>query len=382
MSKLPDVSSSPVVSVSEAVVHAAPASAHTVCSYNDWDPLEEVVVGDVNGAAVPPWHVALEVTMPRNQRQFFETSGGRPFPAECLDAARREIDAFVERLCGEGVTVRRPDVVDHTRPFATPEWSSTGLYAAMPRDVLLVVGDCLIEAPMAWRSRYFEAFAYRGLLRSYFWAGARWISAPKPRLRDEFYREPLSESGDSGDGFTPDHSVIGEDEPTFDAADVIRCGRDLFIQQSHVTNGFGVEWLRRHLDPPFRVHDVRFEDEHPMHVDATLVPLAPGRALINPERVPEMPPMFKDWEPLVAPRPEIPNSHPMHMSSAWVSMNVLSLDDRTVIVESSETELRCRLKTWGFEAIPCDFRHFNSLGGSFHCATLDVRRRGTLRSYF
>ena len=25
---------------------------------------------------------------------------------------------------------------------------------------------------------------------------------------------------------------------------------------------------------------------------------------------------------------------------------------------------------------------FNSFGGSFHCATLDVRWRGTLRSYF
>mgnify|MGYP003298904831 CR=1 FL=1 len=38
-------------------------------------------------------------------------------------------------------------------------------------------------------------------------------------------------------------------------------------------------------------------------------------------------------------------------------------------------------KNWGFTPIPCSFRNFNSFGGSFHCATLDVRRRGKLESY-
>jgi glycine amidinotransferase len=70
------------------------------------------------------------------------------------------------------------------------------------------------------------------------------------------------------------------------------------------------------------------------------------------------------------------------MSSAWVSMNVLSLDEKRVIVESQETALMDALRAWGFEPIPCPFRGFNALGGSFHCATVDVRRRGTLQSYF
>jgi glycine amidinotransferase len=28
------------------------------------------------------------------------------------------------------------------------------------------------------------------------------------------------------------------------------------------------------------------------------------------------------------------------------------------------------------------FLHYAAFGGAFHCATLDVRRRGTLQSYF
>jgi glycine amidinotransferase len=40
------------------------------------------------------------------------------------------------------------------------------------------------------------------------------------------------------------------------------------------------------------------------------------------------------------------------------------------------------LKDWGFEPIPCPFLNYSPFGGSFHCATLDVRRTGTLQSYF
>jgi glycine amidinotransferase len=31
--------------------------------------------------------------------------------------------------------------------------------------------------------------------------------------------------------------------------------------------------------------------------------------------------------------------------------------------------------------VPVDFRHVYSFGGSFHCVTLDVRRRGSLQRY-
>ncbi len=70
------------------------------------------------------------------------------------------------------------------------------------------------------------------------------------------------------------------------------------------------------------------------------------------------------------------------MTSAWINMNILMLDERRVIVERQDEPMIKALRSWGFEPIPCNFRHFNSFGGSFHCATLDVRRRGTLQSYF
>ena len=36
----------------------------------------------------------------------------------------------------------------------------------------------------------------------------------------------------------------------------------------------------------------------------------------------------------------------------------------------------------GIKTVKVSIRHANSLGGGFHCWTTDVRRRGTLQSYF
>ena len=68
-----------------------------------------------------------------------------------------------------------------------------GLYAAMPRDILLVIGDEIIEAPMSLRSRFFEYKAYRTLIKDYFKRGAKWTTGPRPTMSDELYN-PVNNS--------------------------------------------------------------------------------------------------------------------------------------------------------------------------------------------
>ncbi len=352
-----------------------------VNSFNEWDPLEEVIVGVLDGASVPPWHVTLKATMPAKQWSFFQQFGGKPFPKEQIEAGNKDLDEFVRILEAEGVTVRRPEIKSYSRPYSTMDWETNGgLYAAMPRDLLLVIGDEIIECPLAWRSRYFEVNSYRALLKEYFHKGAKWTAGPKPQLSDELYDYDYV---DALDGEEQELKyVITEFEPTFDAADFMRCGKDIFAQRSHVTNSFGIEWLRRHLGDKYRIHEVKFNDDHPMHIDATLMPLAPGKVLVNPERVDRMPPQFKTWDVLYPPQPNIPDNHPLYMTSKWITLNLLMLDEQRVVVEKEEEELIKALKQWGFKPILCGFRNFNTFGGSFHCATLDMRRTGTLQSYF
>jgi glycine amidinotransferase len=352
-----------------------------VWSCNEWDPLEEVIVGNVEGATVPLWSdKALQATTPAHASWFFKKYGGKHFPRKMIDAASKELDNLSAVLSSLGVTVRRPRATDYNKTYATPWWKSKGLYSAMPRDVFMVIGDQIIEAPMAWRNRYFESFAYRDIVQSYFNAGAKWLTAPKSTMDDSFYNSKYDQHKPRIKGKR--QFVISENEIAFDAADFMRLGKDIIVQRSNVTNSMGIEWVRRHIGPEYTIHEFEFGDEHPMHIDTTIVPLAPGKLLINPLWVKKIPSLFKDWDIIKAPKPSKPFDSALYFSSDWLTMNILSVNEKQVIVEETEIALIKKLEEHGFDPVPIPFRNFYPFGGSVHCATTDIRRKGILQSYF
>lgn len=181
--------------------------------------------------------------------------------------------------------------------------------------------------------------------------------------------------------------ILTEFEPVFDAADFFRCGLDLFVTRSNVTNASGIEWLRRHLGETFRIHEIESRCPNPMHIDTTILPLGPGKLLINPEYIdPErLPDILKTWDILVAPEPDPITDRVLNITSLcgkWLNMYILMIDEKRVIVDPHHTNMMRAMEKWGLEVIPCPFLHYAAFGGAFHCATLDVRRRGTLESYF
>lgn len=357
--------------------------ASPVCSHTEWQPLEEVIVGRIDGASVPPGHVVERARdLGGVASAAFRVLSGKRYPWLLRVRAQRELDGFVSLLEREGVTVRRPDPMDFTRESRTPFWTSTGFCTASPRDMLIVVGDEIIEAASPWRARYFEVYAYRRLLNEYFRGGATWTAAPKPQLADESFDPDFSVPAPD----EPLRYVVNEVEPVFDAADFARCGRDLFVTRSNATNALGIEWMRRHLGPGYRIHEIETRCRAPMHIDTTFVPLAPGVALINPEYVDpaRLPVALGDWQIIPAPGPDpIPGVTSAYLSlvSKWIHLNVLSLDERRVVVEASQKGMQAVLRRHGFEPVPCQFANYRMFGGGFHCATVDVRRRGPLESY-
>lgn len=343
---------------------------------NEWGPLQEVIVGHVDGAVFPSADPILRHTFPPDDWdaiQHFIGIGGMPYASEVIEAARANLADLVRILEGAGVKVRRPDAFDFKAGFQSPLWSAkSGFSASNPRDPFLVVGDQIIETPMADRNRYFETFAYRTLLSEYSRAGARWISAPKPILGDDSFE---SEYKAPSHGEKPTY-VTTEAEPLFDGADFVRCGKDLFGQRSHVTNFAGVDWLRRHLGQDYKVHLIESRCPQAMHIDTTFMPLGPKRVMINPEWVDleRLPPILSDWEILVAPRAVQGRSKGSGVMSSWINMNVLMLNETQVVVEEQQKPMIEALRSWGFDPIPCPFADYYPFFGSFHCATLDIRR--------
>jgi glycine amidinotransferase/scyllo-inosamine-4-phosphate amidinotransferase 1 len=161
------------------------------------------------------------------------------------------------------------------------------------------------------------------------------------------------------------------------------------------------------LGDEYRVHTT--EDIYrSSHIDSTVLCLRPGLVMLNSTRVNERncPKLFDKWEKVyfedVAPTSEAEldfqknvrdplakqiealgfQTNLNDMSSPWVGMNLLSLDQSTVVVDRRQTNLMNLLEKHRFTVVPVRMRHIYTQGGGIHCATLDTVRESKLESYF
>jgi N-dimethylarginine dimethylaminohydrolase len=345
-----------------------------VWSCNEWDPLEEVIVGNVQNARFPTSDPSTRLAE-FNDRPLEDLPRG-PFPQRIIEETEEDLDAFIAVLTKLGITVRRPETWPHEARFSTIHWESQGFYNYCPRDILLIIGDQIIETPNVIRSRAQETFSYRALMINYLKSGARWYGAPRPMLLDSLFEVDLTKP-------TP-----RDDEPAFDAANVLRLGQDLIYLVSSTGNEFGGQWLQTILGETFRVHflkNVYFGS----HIDSTFVALRPGLILCNPARVchENLPEILKEWDVIYSPPMESTDRHDADylsksIGSDWIDMNLFSVNPDLVVVDRDQSSLIRLLEKHGLDVIPLKLRHAKMLGGGFHCVTLDIRRRGMLQRYF
>ena len=347
----------------------------TVWSCNEWDQLEEVIVGNPLKARFPTPDLSTQLAeFP--DRPLSEIPRG-PFPQRIIEETEEDLNEFVGILEGLGITVKRPETWPHEASFSTINWQSQGYYNYCPRDVLLVIGDHIIETPNVIRSRAQEAFSYRTLLLDYMKSGAKWYSAPKPMLLDSLF-----------EGVDLDKPTPRNDEPAFDAANILRFGQDLIYLVSATGNEMGGEWLQTMLGDKFRVHFLK-DVYYGSHIDSTFVALRPGLILCNPARVNEdtLPEILKQWKVIYSPPMEDTDRFDTAyrskcIGSDWIDMNSFSISPKLVVVDRHQTALMKLLEKEGLDVIPLELRHSKMLGGGFHCVSLDVRRKGTLQRYF
>jgi glycine amidinotransferase len=380
-----------------ALSSTASTGSQIVSAWTEFDPLEEVIVGIADGSTVPPdepghrskvWHLGntiADMNSPRCPKK--------------VATASAELDNLAQVLEQRGIVVRRPTAVPNV-PVVAPSFEMERMNGwSCPRDTLLVVGEEIFEAPLSWRSRVFEKFAYRDILSDYHARDPSflWSSAPHPELKDSLFRvdyHPEDMTMDSRLQQMEQKEFVTTDggEPVFDAADAIRVGKDVFVLHSQTCNVLGFEWLERQLRRRgVRSHLVHMPTVHnPSHIDASVLPLRPpcastgekGVVLVAPPVADcEMVHMFEknNWEVLLCPEPDVdPVADPTYKgkSGKWISLNILSLDHNTVVVADHDVSLIRALEAKGFECVTVPFQNVIEFGGGLHCCTLDVRRSG------
>jgi len=362
----------------------SPGSPGLVSSHDEWSPLREVIVGT-------PYHLDYHDDL--SFRLFFHHNlpGGSGGPAgraaanrlfrnvrpgnQLRDECLEDLAAFIAVLEEYGAIVRRPATLTTVPEVQTPHWRAPMGHALMPRDLFTVIGEEIIETSPSVRARYFEADLYTELFTGYFNRGAQWILAPRSRLLDRnFDFSYVLRHG--YDGEVPADPFY---ELMFDGAQILRFGQDLVFNAATENHRMGARWLRRHLGRRNRVHVVDIADNH---IDACLLPLRPGILLIHQAVDPgSLPAPLQAWdmiryewldEPIEVMQDGVP-----FLASQSIGMNVLSLDEQHVVVQDIQVPLIKDLERKGFTPIPSRWRHGRSLGGGFHCATLDIRRDST-----
>jgi glycine amidinotransferase len=367
-----------------------------VNSWNEWDPLEHVIVGRIDSRMVGAPEAGMVNAYPRLGLAAGEWT---PIPDEYLERASEQMEAFVALLENRGIRVDRPTSMDDRQHVRTPDWECDHMFGTMPpRDIIMCHGNEILEATMSQRSRWFEFLAYKPLLQQYFKEDPNflWSAAPKPRLSDASYVPNYWH--DFHHTWSEEELMakmerlewqLTEEEPLFDVADAMRFGKDIFIQHSAPSNKAGLDWFKRHFEARgYRVHHLAFGGTPvPWHIDVTLVPLRPGLIVVNPDYpslYPEFYELFRinDWEIVEAVPPSGAEQPPYTFCHACLGYNVFSLGPNTLCVEANEVAFMEQLDGLGFDVIPVPFIDVSMFGGALHCATVDVERDGDLEDYF
>ena len=300
-----------------------------ISSYNEWDPLKEVVVG-----------IATHANWPSDDPVFAEEASktlwtetpvpSGPVPQWIVDEANEDLDILAKTIMAYGAIVRRP------QPYNWIE--RKGMYNYCPRDRLLIAGDTVVDTAMMYPCRNQEIAALDNII-----SGQKIIRMPKN---------------------------VGM---VLDAANIARLGDTWLFLESFSGNRAAYDWLCDQF-PNINIELVNFYAG--VHIDSTVVPLREGLVLLNGHRVNESncPRAFDSWTKLYVNEVVAQDFYQYPYASKWIALNMLVLDPHTVICDRHQTNLIKLLEQHKFTVIPLELRHSRTLGGGFHCVTLDTWR--------
>ena len=120
-----------------------------VNSWNEWDPLKHVIVGKADGVCIPAPEPALDAKVPEDSDMKGQFG---PRTKDTVDKANQLLDDFSSMLTKRGIKVDRPSPINFNQKISTPDWKAESMFGCMPpRDVLLTVGNEILEATMSYR---------------------------------------------------------------------------------------------------------------------------------------------------------------------------------------------------------------------------------------
>jgi N-dimethylarginine dimethylaminohydrolase len=300
-------------------------------SYDEWSPLKRIIVGRADYAN---WPINDPVFKLEGEKTLWKETPvpTGPVPQWIIDETEEDLHNLTVALDSLNVEVVRPDWMN----FQIHD----GMYNYCPRDRLLIYGDTVIDPAMMYPCRDMEYQCYIEFLQD----AGRIINMPRNQGM------------------------------TLDAANVLRLGKGkMLFLESASGNRAAYEWLCKQL-PDVEIELCNFYSG--VHIDSTITPLREGFVILNASRVTpnNCPKVFDGWEKLYISEVEAQDFYQYPYASKWIGLNMLSVDGKHILVDKNQPKIIDDLDRHGFTPIPLELRHSRTLGGGFHCVTLDLVR--------
>lgn len=322
---------------------------------NEYGQLKKVIVGDATGARIPSIDKSLRVVNYADKPWSYVPKIG-PYPEQVVEEANEDLENLIVILKKENVEIHRPIKKN------LPEY-----YYFCPRDTVLVYKNLVIATPQPIAARRLEHLAFIGVIDLV--KNKKYIDLSN-EFPKEFYNEKCIQNKNV--------LALRDTAAAFDAANILKNNDDLFYLVSNSGNAKGAELLQQVIGDQGKVHIIKDVYSY-MHIDSTLCFLRDGLMLVNPSRIKnkeKLPKILQNWDMINCPDPVDIGHYPGYCNaSAWgLNVNLLSINAHTVIVEEHQKELMRVLKKHKITSIPAPMRHTRTLGGGFHCVTLDFER--------
>jgi N-dimethylarginine dimethylaminohydrolase len=315
---------------------------------NEWSQLKRVVVGIAEEAKIPEIDLSMRTINYADVNDTSNISVGN-YPKQVIEEASEDLEVFVNFLQSQNIEVVRP------------QKNNPKYYNYCPRDSVFIHNSLTLATPMPIKARNNEWKSFEEYLNA-------------PVSSECSYNDKLYNLDCLGD---KDTLALTEYSPAFDAANVIRANDDLLFLVSNTGNKKGAQLLQELVGSEVKVHLLEGVYSY-IHIDSTVAFLREGLMLLNPERIKDkivLPKPFCDWDAIWCPEPvDIGYYKNYNNASKWINMNLFSINDNLVVLEEHQQNLREELEKHNIECAMLPMRHQRTLGGGFHCVTLDLER--------
>jgi glycine amidinotransferase len=296
--------------------------------------------------------------------------------SQILEKRIKELDDLANTLTSLGIKVHRPNIVNRIRKIKTPTFETEATSASNVRDLTLVYKNVILETPTFVRGRYFENMEMYSIFDQCYdnGNGGLWIKAPQTQL--------IKQTLDLVD-WKEDrnfNNIPNQIEMAIDGAQFLRIGRDVIVNVATENHYKGLQWVKSFF-PDTHFHMVKLCDSH---IDGNLICLKPGVFLCNPINRnirDQLPAKFKNWKYLypenLTETIDVTKMTDLDIrlaSSRGMDINVLSIDENTVVVYNRAVGVIKILEENGFNVIPVQLDNGEIFAGGIHCSTLDLVR--------